>query len=344
MAPSTISVALGTRNGEEYVAEQVRSILDQTRLPTELIVSDDASSDGTIATIRSIFSAGGHPNAGRVGLTIVENAVALGVTANFAQAVSLCSGELIVLCDQDDVWDGSKLERQAAVFESRAGVDLVFTDASLIDGTGGSLGLGLFDALEVDRMIIAAMRGDGAFDVLLRRNVATGATIMFRRGLLAHVLPFPAEWLHDEWLAIICAATSSVEAIEDRLTSYRQHGSNEVGVREASIGVKIRRAVEPRGDRNARLVDRSMVLVSRLEDLGDAVAPRKLADARIKVEVESWRVALPSARLRRIAPILTADRRGWYEKYCSQGRLDMVRDLLQSHRPDPASTRKRVSE
>jgi glycosyltransferase involved in cell wall biosynthesis len=77
------------------------------------VLSDDASSDDTVALVRSELDGF---NAGRkeaIKLVVRENNSALGVTKNFGQAISLCTSDLVALCDQDDVWVPEKLERMA---------------------------------------------------------------------------------------------------------------------------------------------------------------------------------------------------------------------------------------
>ncbi|MEP6477935.1 MAG: glycosyltransferase, partial [Rhodoglobus sp.] len=86
-----ISVALCTRNGERFLAQQLESILGQTRAVDEVVVSDDASTDGTVALVRAAFAEHVHAPS----LTILENPVALGVTRNFEQAIAACSYDII---------------------------------------------------------------------------------------------------------------------------------------------------------------------------------------------------------------------------------------------------------
>ena len=331
-----ISVALCTRNGSAFVREQVRSILEQKLLPDELIVSDDASSDGTLDLVRRAFDQLPVAHRARsVELRILSNPEPLGVTKNFQQAVTEARGELIALCDQDDSWHPSRLAAQAARFEAETDLGLLFTDAALVDATGRSLDLDLFSALGISAGDIASVHGGDAFQALLRRNLATGATIMFRRSLLDAALPFPPEWVHDEWLAIIASAVSRVDLLESSLVDYRQHGSNEVGVVRPTLRRKVARVFQPRGQRNAGLVVRSLILHDRLKALAAGGVPLRddaVAETSAKARMEAFRAELPTGRLRRIRPVLHAQRSGWYSRYASQGRADMLRDVLQPHR------------
>ena len=147
-ASPTVSVALCTHNGGAYVEEQLFSILNQSRLPIEVIVSDDASTDNTIAIVRKVFAgqASVVPQ-----LRILTNAVALGVSKNFEQAVGACAGEVIALSDQDDVWVSDRVELMSAEFATRPELGLLFTDARLVDADGQPLAVSLFQALEISR-------------------------------------------------------------------------------------------------------------------------------------------------------------------------------------------------
>ena len=110
----TISVAMATFNGARYLREQLDSICRQSRLPTELIVCDDGSTDDTVAILRAF--------AAEAPFRVVVDAHGqrLGFNANFLRAVALCPGDLVALCDQDDVWDERKLAVCAPVFDDPA--------------------------------------------------------------------------------------------------------------------------------------------------------------------------------------------------------------------------------
>ena len=90
---------MGTHNGARFIDEQVLSILHQTRPIDEIVVSDDASTDGTVERIEQLVE--GHRTAGAPAPTLVvkRTSTALGVTANFEQALRAASGDLVLLCD-----------------------------------------------------------------------------------------------------------------------------------------------------------------------------------------------------------------------------------------------------
>jgi len=93
-----LSVAMCTCNGAPYLRAQLRSLAAQSRVPDEVVVCDDVSSDATCDIIADFATRAPFP------VRLHVNARRLGWTKNFEQAVALCDGELIALSDQDDVW------------------------------------------------------------------------------------------------------------------------------------------------------------------------------------------------------------------------------------------------
>jgi glycosyltransferase involved in cell wall biosynthesis len=316
-----------THNGARFVGEQVRSILAQSRQVSEVVVSDDASTDDTVRIIERAWEDIG---ADGPTLRILRNTVALGVTRNFEQAILATSGELVSLSDQDDSWAPNRVELLAAEFESRPTLGLVFSDARLINETGNALPTTLFEALEISQGELKEVRDGAAMGILLRRNLVTGATVMFRRSLLEQAVPIDPEWVHDEWLAVIASIVSEIDWRPGLLVDYRQHGANEIGVAAPTLAYKIGRVLEPRGDRYTGLVTRAERLKARLDTLG--VAADVTAAIGEKLEHQRRRAGLPSLRLARILPVLREASTGRYRRYSSQGNLDILRDLLQPAR------------
>lgn len=329
-APLSISVALCTYNGAAFIREQVRSICLQSRPPQEIVLSDDASTDGCVDIARAAVAECAaerpeHP----VALRVLQNTTALRVTKNFEQAVRACEGDLIALSDQDDVWKPDRLARMAAEFERRPDLLLLHTDARLVDDDRRDLGQSLFHALEVKPFEMNWIHGGNAFDVFLRRNLVTGATAIFRRSLLADAAPFPVEWLHDEWLAIVASTVGGVDVLEDELIEYRQHASNQIGARRDTFMGKIRKALASRGDTHVKRAIKAELLLARLLTLGDRVSPVTIEKVRSKIEHQRFRAALPARRIERCVPVLREAMTGRYDKF-GRGVRGVVRDLFES--------------
>ncbi|MGJ7508112.1 glycosyltransferase family 2 protein [Variovorax sp. GT1P44] len=326
----SISVALCTYNGARFIGEQIRSICLQTLPPREIVISDDASTDGCVDVARKAIE---ECNAERpeywVTLRVLQNTTALRVTKNFEQAVRACQGDLIALSDQDDAWMPDRLARMAAQFEQRPDLLLLHTDARLVDGTLADLGQSLFHALEVKPIELERIHSGRAFDVLLRRNLVTGATTVFRRSLLDAALSFPSEWLHDEWLGIIAAAVGRVDLLEDPLIEYRQHASNQIGARRDTFPEKMRKAFGSRGDTHVKRAYKAELLLARLVELGDRVPASFIEKAQLKVIHQRFRATLPRSRLARCVPVLREVMTGRYDRF-GRGVRGIVRDLFEA--------------
>jgi hypothetical protein len=328
LVPS-VSVALATHNGVRFVEEQLRSILSQDPAPMEIVVSDDASTDGTVETVESVFAHmvdSATPAATR--LIVIRNVVPLGVTANFEQACIRCAGELIALCDQDDVWESGRLRLFTDLFAHNPELLLANSDATLIDESDTVIGASLLATIRATQWEKQALANGSAFDALIRRNLVTGATAVFRRELLARALPFERAWLHDEWLAIIGAATGRLGFIDKPLTRYRQHASNQIGASRFTLARGVGRLRAGRADRNARLLSQAITLVERLEVMQRPLHPGVIETANAKLRHERFRSALPARRIARVIPVLRVFARGDYRRY-SRGPADALRDVVQ---------------
>jgi glycosyltransferase involved in cell wall biosynthesis len=317
------SVVCCVYNGARYLPEQLDSIVRQTVLPDEIVIVDDASNDDSPQLIEAF--ARSAPDG--VAVVPIRNLANVGVVANFERGLAQATGDLVFLSDQDDVWAPTKLETMRAAFEARTDLDFLFTNARLIDATGKPMSHALFDALGLTPRERRLVRDGAAFDALLGRNLATGATVALRRPVVERARPFPSEWVHDEWLAVIAAATGGVDYLDACLIDYRQHGGNQIGMRRLSLTDKFAKLFRHRGERYRRLERRAEVLAERLAAL-PGVPARRVAQAREKVAHARVRAALPTARIARIQWILREAGTGRYTRY-SLGIQDVVRDCTE---------------
>lgn len=319
----TISVALCTYNGAAFLGDQLRSILNQDTPALEVVIADDGSTDGTLAIIEDVTR--GHK--GPTEIRLVHTDRVGGVTQNFDRAIGQCRGDIVALCDQDDTWEPHKLTVLSEQFVDARAPRLVFSNATLIDEVGAPMPGTLHGGLRLGRRERAELRTGRAFDLLIRRNVVTGAVAAFSRDLYPRATPFPASWVHDEWLAIIASAIGDVVLVDQALVNYRLHAANQIGVADPGVASRMGRMLQPRGERYVRLRRRSGDLVERLESL--AAPADVLALARAKLDFETSRAAYPRSRVRRLGPVLRRLANGSYARYSSQRRLDAVRDILQ---------------
>ncbi len=219
-----VSVALCTYNGARYLKDQLDSIASQTLPPHELVICDDRSTDDTVSIVQAFASHAPFP------VRLHINETNLGSTKNFEQAIQRCEGDLIALSDQDDVWRPRKLERMVAAFSVSPDVGAVFTDGEVVDDRLRPLGYRLWEAAGFGPSRRERFEHGQAVEVLLKNNVVTGATLAFRRGFLKAILPIPATWVHDAWIALLIAALGTVVIIDEPLVLYRQHPRQQIGV------------------------------------------------------------------------------------------------------------------
>lgn len=200
-----VSVALSTYNGARFLREQIDSVLAQTGVDVELVAVDDGSSDETTAILQDYASRDPRvrwsPNPGN-----------LGPTRSFERAMSLCSGEFVAPCDQDDVWAPDKLR---ILLDAIDGTDLVYCDSAYVDAEGRDLG----DVVSRSRPMLEGRR-PAAF---LFGNSVSGHACLVRRSLLDVARPFPAGTYHDWWLALCAAGRDGVRYVPHPLVKFRRH-------------------------------------------------------------------------------------------------------------------------
>ena len=217
----TVDVVLATYQGELFIREQLNSIVGQTRLPARILVADDGSTDRTCALIDDFASQAPFPviwvGRERIG----------GACRNFERLLAASTADLVVLCDQDDVWLPERLEQLVAAYVAAGEPEvprLVVHDLRLIDGRGTVLGPSFWRHQAFD-----PQRGS-TFATLLVMNSFPGCAMVCNRELLQRALPIPAEAvMHDWWLALVAAGCGSILVLDRTLGSYRLHAANAIG-------------------------------------------------------------------------------------------------------------------
>jgi glycosyltransferase involved in cell wall biosynthesis len=179
------------------------------------MVCDDGSTDGTAGILEEY--------ARTQGLRYQVNPRNLGYIKNFEKTTSLCSGDYIALCDQDDRWQRDKLRLLADGIGSHS---LICSDAALIDGSGNKID-GLFRTYR--RIHIPCRKKQTRS--LIFGNYIMGCTSLFRRSdFISSLYPFPDSIYHDWWIAIIASMSNGIKYIKKPLIDYRLHGNNSIGI------------------------------------------------------------------------------------------------------------------
>ena len=320
-----VSVALRVFNSSQFVGAQLASILAQTSLPDQIVVGDDGSTDDTLDIIVGMVDEARRSGAA-VELTILPSEH-LGKKVNMERTLAACSGDVLVVCDHDDRCHPTRFERIREEFTKRPDLLCLHGEALLIDEHGDPLRGLLTERQLVTARERASYAAGEAFEVLIRRNIVTGATAAFHRSLVPIALPHPPDWIFDEWLGIVAASMGGLGFMPDPQLDYRQHSSNEAGVGR-STGQRAGMLLQSGTSRNERLLRRARQLCEQLEALGPRVPPHRLALAEAKLAHERRRSRMPRNRLLRAAPVLSMAATGAYGRL-ARGRKDVLLDLVQ---------------
>lgn len=228
-----ISVAMCTFNGEDFIAEQIESIINQTVLPDEIIIIDDGSSDKTIDIIKQLTVNN------RIDIKILINEINVGVTRNFENAINKCSGDIIFLADQDDVWFSDKIEKMIKPFLSDKNTGLVYCDAIITDSSLTPTDLTVFNTRGKSRIWQGANRDPE--DVISTPNIK-GCTMAVAARYKSMFLPVEIKsdnklWGHDHWIAFVLYCISNVKAVNIPLMYYRIHKKNTSGNVQKKVNI-----------------------------------------------------------------------------------------------------------
>ncbi len=287
-----VSVAMCTYNGARFLPEQLASIRSQTLQPYELVVCDDGSTDSTPALVEEFAQTVSFP------VRWIRNERNLGSTKNFEKCIWLCTGELIALCDQDDVWMPSKLEALTGALAEDPSLVGVFSNAALLDESGARRGETLWDSIYFRAREARLFARDQTF-FLTRRPLVTGACFLFRTELRDVFTPIPTEWVHDGWIALCLSTRGPLRALGENLIGYRLHTTQQLGVRGISKREALRRGKEARVRFQLESAARHRMAADKLATLGGNAKSIRFARAKAAYMERRARV-LAGGRARRI--------------------------------------------
>ena len=198
-----ISVCIATYNGEKYIRQQIESIVCQLSPTDEIVISDDGSTDKTLAIVKAI---------GDKRIRIIKGPRKHSPTFNFEYALKAAKGDYIFLADQDDVWKPNKVEVCMKWLQKYY---CVVSDAEVTDSSLNTLFPSLYRLLGVRQ---------GKLYNTLWKNGYTGCCMAFRRNVLEVSLPFPKNIpMHDIWIGNVAAYKYNVKFISDKLIFFRRH-------------------------------------------------------------------------------------------------------------------------
>ena len=198
------SVVLAACQGEPFIGEQLDSILSQLAPEDEIVIADDASTDGTF----DVIAQRADPR-----IRLLEHDIRVGYVANFQRAIEASRGDSIYFSDQDDVWLPTKVQAlDAALGTSRC----VASDAIVVDDRLQPLHRSYFE--------LRGTRDFSRWSIYLKPSII-GATLACRREYLQTLLPFPTGVPHDFWLTLNAAHDGALAVLRTPLILYRRHAN-----------------------------------------------------------------------------------------------------------------------
>lgn len=308
-----ISVALCTFNGAEFLSKQLESIKQQSMPIHELVVCDDGSSDETLAILERFskqvtFSVQVHSNP--------QN---LGSSKNFEKCMALCQGDLIFLCDQDDVWMPEKVERILEYLTAHPEKEAVFSNATMIDQAGFPTGKTSFEQIEFTPEVQGLWNAGGSFRILLKGYVVTGAALAVKKRALAKIGAVPnitKELIHDGWIALNLSMANQIGFINTCLIQYREHSNQQVGFKSKPARVSLLQ-------RFTRSREEKLCTLRKKADIAHALLKHFEAENNVNDEITQalirreafyrMRANLPANRLFRFLPVFKHALKGAYQ-------------------------------
>ena len=213
MTRPLVSIILCTYNGIKFIDEQLTSIRRQSYLNLEIIISDDASTDGTFEWLEKEAVIDKR-------IKLYRNESNIGFNLNFNNACRKAEGNFIAFADQDDIWDEKKIE--ILLNELKKDDDVIMTYCL-------SAQFEKFNAPYLNSLkIVNPFSGNDARQFFLR-NIISGHTMLFKKELLAASAPFPAEVYYDWWLVVYACSIGKIKAVPEILVWHRVHENNITG-------------------------------------------------------------------------------------------------------------------
>jgi len=213
---------MATYNGAAFLEEQVLSLFRQTVLPKELWVTDDGSTDSTLAVLERFSEMAPFP------FHICRNPQRLGYGRNFLKAALLCTSAYVAFCDQDDVWREDKLQRISKVIEQKS-PDIVVHSGTVVDHALERLGDRYPDIQSPGWLQTTQLPEDffwPGYALVIKHNTLV---LWGMEEVVADDNRCTNTFAHDRWIFDAAKDGASCYQISDDLVQYRQHASNHIG-------------------------------------------------------------------------------------------------------------------
>lgn len=216
--PKVTVVMAVYRPNEPWLVEQLKSLNHQSYKNVEILVWDD----GPDFPVEEKYF---QENITNFPYTLYRGKENLGSNGAFEELTKRVQSPLISYCDQDDIWEKTKVEEMVSKLIETEAV-LVCSDLSIIDQEGNTNASSI---TEIRKRHIFK-EGAGLALPLMVTNFVVGCAMMMKTETAKRALPFGNQFVHDQWLAVVAALEGSIAVIHKPLIRYRQHSNNQTGI------------------------------------------------------------------------------------------------------------------
>lgn len=236
-----ISIAMAVYNGEEYIEKQLYSIVNQTLVPDEIVITDDSENDNTYNAAKKVMN-----ECCSIKWNYVRNDVRLGYCKNFFKAISLTNGDIIFLSDQDDIWYKEKISKMSKCINSNSKIQCLCSKYICIDKND---------------KIISSIH-EYSTSLYYRKNSKNNQYFRLDKEEYFKILAFPGFCFaitkslkdklhdfsanvtmenikyHDLIISYLAARENSFYIYNENLNQYRMHSTNAIGIEYYNKGEK----------------------------------------------------------------------------------------------------------
>lgn len=228
-----VSVVLAVYNGEKYLKEQLKSLMNQTYLIDEVLIGDDCSNDSTVIIVKEFINKNNLNNIWK----IFENCLNKGYSKNFMDIINKATGDVVFFCDQDDIWMDDKIESMVNIMEANSDIQLLASN--LIPFYCDQ------EAVKWDKKILNSMKEDKTIEKVIYnyKNFhvkRSGCTMCVNNHFIKQVSRYWVNgWAHDDFIWKMSSCIDGCAIYHYPTINRRMHANNATNIKIRSLKWRI---------------------------------------------------------------------------------------------------------